>query len=313
MAMHRSLPLAVLLVVAINLAVTTCGGDNLTTPTPQSEHPRPHPDVTAPPAQTLVVAGNIATCSTTRDEATAALITGTPGTVLALGDNALPNGTLTNYTNCYGPSWGQFKDRTYAVLGNHEYDSSSTAAGAAGYFGAAAGPAGQGYYSVNLGAWHIVVLNDNLDFSAGSAQEQWLKADLAANTQQCTLAAWHQPRFFSSTTAGWTSSATRKILWDDLYAAGADVVLNGQQHFYERFAPQTPAGTVDNVAGIREFNVGTGGESVQAPTVIAANSEVTSTAYGVLKLTLDAGSYSWQFLSIPGSTGTADAGSGTCH
>ncbi len=265
-------------------------------------------------AQVVVAAGNIASCSNTRDEATASLIDGIPGTVLALGDNALPSGSAANHANCYSPSWGRHKSRTYAALGNKEYGTGS-ADPAFDYFGDRAGPRGLGYYSFDLGDWHIIVLNSNpsrVPFGAGSTQEQWLRADLAASTKSCTLALWHNPRFFSSNTAGWTSSSNIKILWDDLYAAGAELVLNGQQHHYERLAPMTPAGARDDARGIRQFNSGNGGESVESPIAIHPLSEARSTAFGVLKLTLRADSYSWEFVPmVPGQF--SDTGSGTCH
>jgi hypothetical protein len=259
----------------------------------------------------FIGAGNIASCSNDRDEATAKLIDANPGTVFALGDNAFPDGTLTDYNNCYGPTWGRHKSRTHPTPGNHEY-TSGTGTGYFDYWGAAAGVRNKGWYSYDLGDWHIIVLNDQVAFGAGSEQEVWLRTDLAASTKLCTLAYWHTPRFFSSTLAGWTSDGARKILWDDLYARGADIVLNGQQHQYERMAPMRPDGTRDDVNGIRSFNAGTGGESAGLPTAIHPNSETISAAFGVLKLTLGPGSYSWQFLTIPGSTYT-DSGSGSCH
>ena len=263
----------------------------------------------------LVGAGNIAQCDRTNDEATAALVANIPGTVFAAGDNVVVDGSLTDYTNCYDPSssWGQFKARTRPAVGDKEY-LTTDAAGYASYFGGAAGPAGSFYYSYDLGDWHIIVLNDNwthVPTAHGSPQEQWLQQDLAANTKQCTLAIWHQPRFTSNNT---TPRSAVKPLWDDLYAAGADVIVNAHYRNFERFAPQTPDGVADPVNGIREFVVGTGGQSgFQIPTVIAPNSEVrNSNTFGVLKLTLSAGSYTWEF--VPAGSGTfRDSGSGTCH
>lgn len=263
-------------------------------------------------SEVLLAAGNIATCGNNRDELTAQILDTIPGAVAPLGDNTFPDATY--YPTCYDPSWGRHKARTYAVLGNHEYQNGS-ADGAFDYFGDRAGPRGLGYYSYDLGDWHIIVLNSNgayVPFGAGSAQDQWLQADLTANTKRCTLAMWHHPRFFSSHTAGWNSSGSIKILWDRLYAAGADVVVNGQPHFYERFAPQRPDGTLDTAAGIREFNVGTGGESIQVPTAIAPHSEALAAAYGVLKLTLYADHYHWEFAPMTGES-YSDTGSGTCH
>src|SRR2546425_10426529 len=162
---------------------------------------------TSPGPVTLVGAGNIARCDRTNDEATANLLDGIPGTVFALGDAAYPNGTATNYANCYNASWGRHLARTYPATGNHDYDSSATAAAYFNYFGAAAGDPTKGYYSYDLGAWHIVVLNSNSSFvatAAGSPQETWLRADLAATTKQCVLALWHNPRFYSTTSTAFS-------------------------------------------------------------------------------------------------------------
>lgn len=263
---------------------------------------------------TLAGAGNITGCGADEDNATAALLDQIPGVVVALGDNVM-SGTLEDYRNCYDPSWGRHKDRTYAVLGNHEYDP-GTADGAFDYFGARVGPRGRGYYSFDLGAWHVVVLNDNdahVPYAAGSEQDQWLRDDLARTTQRCVLAMWHQPYFLSSNTAGFTVRPTRRTLWERLHAAGADVVLNGHQHHYERFAPMRPDGTRDDVNGIRQFNVGTGGESVALPTVtVHPNSELRSDRYGVLKLTLEPTGYRWEFLAADGS-GALDGGTASCR
>ena len=269
------------------------------------------------PAQTILAAGNIATCGTTNDEATAALLDTLQGTIFTLGDNVFPDGTLEAYTDCYEPSWGRHKARTYATLGNHEYRS-GTAAPSFNYFGDRAGPRDLGYYSLELGNWHIIVLNINdttvgdTNPFEGSAQDQWLQADLAANSKTCTLAVWHNPRFFSSNTLGWTSSAYVTTVWRRLYDAGVDVVLNGHQHHYERFPLMSPTGSLDEPNGMRAFNVGTGGESTEPMVAIAEHSAVRSDAFGVLKLTLDAGTYSWEF--VPAVAGQfSDNGVGSCH
>ena len=266
---------------------------------------------------TLVGAGNIARCDRTNDEATANILDAIAGTVFALGDAAYPNGTAATYTNCYDPTWGRQKARTYPVPGNHDYDSSATAAGYFGYFGAAAGDPTKGYYSYDLGAWHIIMLNSNNTYvstAAGSPQETWLKADLAATTKQCVLAMWHNPRFYSTTSSSFSPTTSVKPFWDDLYAAHAELILNAHMRDYERFAPQTPTGAADSVNGIREIIVGTGGEGLDSPnTLIIPNSQVRiSGVYGVLKLTLYDGSYSWQFVPVAGQTAT-DAGSASCH
>jgi len=263
----------------------------------------------------LVGAGDIASCSSSGDEATANLLDGISGTVFTLGDNAYDSGTATEYTNCYGPSWGRHRARTKPSPGNHEYNTTN-ATGYYGYFGSAAGDPTKGYYSYELGNWHIVVLNSNLSCAviscaAGSTQEQWLRADLAANTKPCTLAYWHHPRFNSGADHG--NDLDVAPFWDALYEFNADVILNGHEHVYERFAPQTPSAVADPVRGIRQFTVGTGGRSKYTFGTIQPNSEVRdATSYGVLKLTLHSNTYDWQFVPVAGSSFT-DSGTGSCH
>src|SRR5881396_862848 len=256
-------------------------------------------------------AGDIADCSGSGDEATAALLDNIAGTVFTAGDNVYPDGADAQFAQCYDPTWGRHKARTRPTPGNHDYHTSG-ASGYYGYFGSLAGPSGQGYYSYDIGAWHIISLNSNASMSAGSAQETWLRQDLAASTKQCTIAYWHHPRFSSGTQHGSMSSA--QPLWQALYDAGADIVISGHEHNYERFAPQTPTGTADPTRGIREFVVGTGGEShYNDQGTPLPNSELfNGTTFGVLKLTLSAGSYTWQFIPVSGGTFT-DSGSGSCH
>src|SRR5207237_4289562 len=171
-------------------------------------------------AQVLVGAGQIARCDFGNDERTAQLLEGIAGTIVTLGDNVQASGSLSDYQSCYAPSWGRHKARTRPSVGDRDYQTSD-AAGYFGYFGAAAGTAGRGYYSYDLGEWHIVVLNSNIGTAAGSSQAIWLKQDLAANPRQCTLAYWHHPRSSSRSTS---VRSYIKPLWDDLYAAGAEVV-----------------------------------------------------------------------------------------
>jgi len=304
---------AVALPLFLALAVATC--TEPTAPGSPPVEPGIRLKPAAPNGEVFVGAGDIAACTNDRDEQTAQLLDGIAGTVFTLGDNAYPNGTAIDYANCYDPTWGRHKARTYAALGNHEYDSGNADA-SFDYFGDRAGPRGLGYYSFDLGAWHIIVLNDNgafVPFKAGSVQDQWLLADLASNTKQCILAIWHQPRFYSSKNpTGSTEDPARKIFWDRLYAAGVDVVLSGHRHQYERFAPMDPAGNVDLENGIRAFIVGTGGESGDTPVLIAPNSEVRSPAFGVMKFTLRDGRYNWSFVPAPGTSFT-DSGSALCH
>ena len=260
-------------------------------------------------AAVLVGAGNITRCDYTNDEQTALLLDAIPGTVFTTGDNVRASGSLADFQTCYDPSWGRHKARTRPTPGAFDYQTAG-AAGYFSYFGAAAGTSGQGYYSYDLGSWHIIALNSNISTAAGSAQELWLKADLAATTKPCILAYWSHPRFSSYSTY---VRPEVKPLWDDLYAAGADVVLAGHYRLYERFAPQTPAGVRDDATGIRQFTVGTGGHGVETFGTPQPNSEVRqSGTYGVLKLTLRATGYDWQFVPIAGQTFT-DTGSNNCH
>jgi len=264
------------------------------------------------PGSTVVFvgAGDIAVGGGSQ-EATARLLDGIPGTVFTLGDNAYPDGTASNYATYYDPSWGRHKARTKPCPGNHDYHTAN-AAGYFAYFGSLAGPSGQGYYSFDLGDWHIISLDGEISTAVGSPQEVWLRADLAAHTNQCCLAYWHEPLFDSGNIHGGQSQYVQP-LWQALYDYHAEIILNGHEHIYERFAPQTPGGAADPANGIREFIVGTGGAGLYTVTTPKPNSEVHNTStYGVLKLTLGPGTYSWQFIPIAGQTFT-DSGSGTCH
>jgi PKD repeat protein len=265
-------------------------------------------------ANVLVGAGDIADCTVTEDSATAALVADTPGTVFTLGDNAYLHGTAAEFAACYEPTWGAVKARTKPVAGNHEYDTTNAAPYYA-YFGASAGDPAKGWYSYDIGTdWHVVVLNSNCAFvggcAAGSPQHQWLRADLAASTRPCTVAMWHHPRY-SSGTYGQDDITT--AFWQTLYEHGAELVLNGHEHDYERFAPQDPKGNLDPAYGMRQIVVGTGGASLRTLGSVAPHSEVRNvTVHGVLKLTLEDGSYDWRFLPIPGAT-MDEAGTGSCH
>ncbi len=258
----------------------------------------------------MVGAGDIAVCGSSGDEATALLLDNIEGTVFALGDLAYNDGTTAEFNNCYNPSWGRHKARTKPAPGNHEYQTPG-ATGYYGYFGAAAGDSAKGYYSYDVGDWYVVVLNSNITRTAGSAQELWLRSDLAASTKTCTLAYWHHPRFSSSSVHG--NDVSVQPFWQALYDFNADVILGGHDHTYERFAPQTPSGAADAARGIREFVVGTGGRGHYAIGTAKPNSQVRHTGtFGVLKLTLWAGNYAWEFVPVAGGTFT-DSGTGTCH
>jgi PKD repeat protein len=265
-------------------------------------------------ATVIVGAGDIARCNAGGDEQTAALLGGIGGTVITLGDNAYENGSAAEYANCYDPTWGTQKGRTLPAPGNHEYQTPG-ATGYFGYFGATAGDPSRGYYGYDLGSWHVIVLNSECAYiggcGAGSPEEQWLRADLAEHASANVLAIWHKPRFSSGTTHG--SDPTMGPFWNALYEYGADIILNGHEHNYERFAPQSPFGVSDATYGIRELVSGTGGASHYPFGSPIANSEVrNNTTFGVLKLTLDAASYSWEFVPVGGGSFT-DSGTTTTH
>jgi calcineurin-like phosphoesterase family protein len=270
----------------------------------------PSPDDVA----VLVGAGDIADCSDISGaEATTKLIEQIPGTVMAVGDLAYPDGTKENFA-CYDRTWGHFKDRTRPAVGNHEFHSTG-ATFYFQYFGAVAGDSKDGFYSYELGTWHIIVLNSECQevggCQAGSRQEKWLRADLADHPTACALAYFHKPLFSSGAKHG--NDPELKPLWQALYQANVDVAVGGHDHDYERFAPQTPDGIADAKHGIREFVVGTGGKSQRPFADPLPNTEIRNNdAFGVLKLTLHSKSYDWQFVPQAGKSFT-DSGTTGCH
>jgi hypothetical protein len=242
------------------------------------------------------------------------LLDNIPGTVFTAGDNTNPDGTTYEFTNHYDPTWGRHKARTKPAVGDHDYRTSG-ASGYFNYFGAVAGDPKKGYYSYNLGEWHAVVLNSNCTQIGGcgatSPMVTWLKQDLAANPRKCTVAYFHHPLFSSGSMHG--NMTQVKPIWDALYAANVEVVMNGNDHGYERFAPQDPNGKADSARGIREFVVATGGSGLYSYGTIQPNSEVrNNTTHGVLKLTLHPTSYDWKFVPVAGKTFT-DSGTTSCH
>ncbi|HEY6156408.1 MAG TPA: metallophosphoesterase [Gemmatimonadales bacterium] len=287
--------------------------------------------------QVFIGAGDIGECDKVHSVKTAAVIDTIAGTVFTLGDNAYPNGqpgdfTRTDGPGCWANTWGRFKKRIHPTPGNHEYAlRDTTAAGYFGYFGVAAHEQPTGWYSYDVGAWHIIVLNSNFLESQAlgrvlkmDTQLAWLSADLAAHPAACTLAMWHHPHFSSGPTHGAHLEETQptKPFWDTLYAHGADVILSGHEHNYERFAPQTPDSVADPVNGIREFVAGIGGGGYDTlATTTRANSEVSTTEHGVLKLTLTPGFYHWEFIPTSGPLGEldpstftfTDSGTASCH
>ncbi|HJS42182.1 MAG TPA: PKD domain-containing protein, partial [Gemmatimonadales bacterium] len=259
----------------------------------------------------MVGAGDISECSNNNDEATAVLLDGYAGDpVFTVGDNVYENGTTTEFNNCYNPTWGRHKARTFPVAGNHDYNTSN-ATGYYNYFGAAAGDPTKGYYSFDQGAWHIVVLNSNVPRDVNSPQLVWLRADLAASAKQCQLAIFHHPQWTNHPTRTNNDYNTRPF-WDALWSAGVELVVNGHDHHYVRFAPQTPKGGLDPT-GIRQITVGTGGAAPLYPFgPEGSNVEVRNNAtFGVLELKLRSGTYDWRFVPVAGQTFT-DAGTGAC-
>lgn len=233
--------------------------------------------------------------------------------VLALGDTQYGAGSSAEYRLSYDPSWGRFKGITYPVPGNNEYETPD-AAGYFAYFGESAGPQGKGFYSFDVAGWHVVGLNSQCwevgGCSGDDPQAEWLERDLAGAAARCTLAFFHHPRFSSSAPE---PNGSVKAIWQVLYANGVDVVLNGHNHNYERFAPQTPSGSADPIGGVREFVVGTGGVSLHPAQAPRANSEVVNDdTFGVLELILFPAGYEWRFIAVPDS-GFTDSGAASCH
>jgi hypothetical protein len=280
-------------------------------------------DISCDPGNSKFNSGN-GSSSNCRDKYTSDLILSNPSVaaVLPLGDNQYYCGGLAAFQASYDLSWGRLKSITYPSVGNHEYltsggtgcDASNTrAAGYFQYFGAAAGDPNKGYYSYDIGSWHLIALNSSCGMAGGcgrtTPQGVWLRSDLAAHPKQCLLAYWHIPLFSS----GGRANNNSRTFWDALYAAKADVVLTAHDHLYERFAPQSPGGAADPVNGIREFVAGTGGANHTSLAALAANSEIlNSDTFGVLELTLYPNRYDWQFVPEAGRSFT-DAGSQSCH
>ena len=272
----------------------------------------PTPVPSATPA-ILSGAGDIAICGQTGDDQTAEILKKLPGILFTTGDNNNESGTLWEFENCFGPSWGQFKDRIRPSTGNHEY-LVPDAADYFAYFGEIAGEIYKGYYSYDYGSWHIIVLNSNCGWVGGcgpsSPQIAWLEQDLERHPDQCSLAYWHDPRW-SSGLGG--SSFWLDAFWRVLYEHGVELVINGDDHNYERFAPQDPDGSLDLQNGIRQFVVGTGGAGQRPFNTILENSEVQhSGTFGVLKLELYEDHYKWEFLPIEGES-FKDSGQDFCH
>jgi calcineurin-like phosphoesterase family protein len=306
-------------IVIVSLVCLACGGGGGSTSTAPSPSPTAPPGTTTPaPTPTpgglpvlFVGAGDIGWC----DDLSAAFQTGRMvnafgAIAFTLGDNAYFEGSAKQYSDCYDPTWGAFKSRTFPAPGNHEYQSPG-ATPYYQYFGANAGTFGQGWYSYEAGDWHVISLNSNyrdgVAVSAGSAQAAWLTADLATHKNRCTLAYWHHPLFTSGPNR---PNTDMRDIWRILYSNGVDVILNGHDHLYERFAPQDPDGRLDVVRGIRQFTVGTGGAALYDVVALSANSERVIKQYGIMKLTLSSDRYDWDFIPLAGA---GDSGGLGCH
>lgn len=310
-----SLIFACLVLFSYNLNAQEVGG---LARTRTEKHSKSHPGKDSG-TFTLVGAGDVAWCGNLSGaEATAKLIDKIPGTVFVAGDLVYDRGLYQEFENCYQPTWGRFRERTKPVPGNHEYDG-SVASGYFRYWGAQAGEPDKGYYSFDLGAWHIIALNTNCGIKAlggcaeGSPEELWLRKDLAAHANACILAFGHHALFSSGLLERHARHPELRPFWKDLYTAHADLILAGHEHSYERFTPQDPEGHADPERGIRQITVGTGGRSHTYLGPPQQNSEVRNAdTFGVLKLALSPGKYRWEFVPEAGGT-FQDSGEGTCH
>ncbi len=257
-------------------------------------------------------AGGVGSGMRCRQRAVADLVASRrPAAFLPLGDIQYEDGTLAAFRASYDKAFGRFRSITYPVVGNHEYHTAG-AAGYFDYFGARAGARGKGWYSVDLGAWHVVALNANcgeVSCRAGSEQESWLRADLARNRSRCTLALWHQPRWSSGSEHGDSTSVAPLV--EALHAGGVDVLLSAHDHDYERFAPQNPDGVLDRARGVRQFVVGGGGKNLYTVSGKQNTEAKDDTTFGALFLTLSPSSYSWRYAAAVGSY--SDSGSTACH
>jgi acid phosphatase type 7 len=290
----------------VNVAVTTRSRERIRAGSRENSHPPRLVVITEDEPPVLAGAGDIAH-ENGHSERTAALLDAIdPDVVFTTGDNVYPNGTLAEYQAYYEPTWGRHKGKTEPIPGNHEYD--DPAGNAAGYFAYFDGI--DPYYAYNLGNWRVYALNSEISTATGSVQEMWLRNDLAAHPRQCVLAYWHRPRFSAAVHPG---DVRTKPLWDALYAAGAELVLAGHDHNYQRFVPMRGDGTTDDAYGLRQIVVGTGGRSHHGVNSTDPRLDASSTGvYGVLKLTLRRGRYDFDFVPEAGAT-YDDSGSRDCH
>ena len=285
--------------VALTIGIAACGAEITSPSTPDID------DVAV-----LVGAADIAVCGAGGSMETGRMLDTQQGTVFVAGDIAYTEGTAEQFRACYDPVWGRHKARTRPAPGNHEYGSAGAAPYFA-YFGSNAGPSGLGYYRYHKGSWLVFSLNSNIEGAERMAQLEWLRRELATQSD-CTVAYFHHPLFSSGPHGTVPPMPVVADFWRELYAAGADVVITGHEHFYERFAPQNPDGASDPRFGLRQFIVGTGGAPMTQPVRRAPNSEAVVLTFGLLRLTLEAQSYRWDFLSVDGGA-IRDSGTGSCH
>jgi acid phosphatase type 7 len=299
----RAVRIAVILLLAA-VSMARCSN-----PGAPSSDPPPSPSPPIDPGPfVLVGAGDIAICGSPGPQATATLLDGIPGTVFTAGDNTYPSGRMSEFQQCYEPTWGRHLGRTRPTPGNHDYGT----AGAGPYyeyFGSRAGPSGLGYYSYRLGPWLILALNSEVDSRPGSAQMQWLTAELATKATPCMAAIWHRPLFTSGPNG---ENRDMQDFWRVLYEFGVEFIINGHDHLYERFTAQDPTGRPDPAAGIRQFTVGTGGVDLYHAVGIKPNSRAISSSWGVIKFTLTDGAYQWEFIPAAGFS-FRDSGNEICH
>jgi hypothetical protein len=306
-------------VLVLAALVSHCGGSPAPAPSPlptlQPQRdtepapppPAPPPAVSFAPPETLVGAGDIAMCDTPGAEQTARLLDAIPGTVFTAGDNTYPSATERSFKDCYGPTWGRHRSRTRPSPGNHDYDASN-AAYYYQYFGANAGD-GRGYYSYRLGDWLVLSLNSNVAAGEGSPQYQWVESTLRDQPSRCALAYWHHPVITSGPNG---DHPHMQALWGLLVERGVELVMSGHDHIYERYTPMDAHLGPDPVGGTRLFIAGTGGARPYPIVARKPQSEVQSSVWGVLKLTLRGDAYDWEFVAVPG-TGFHDAGTASCR
>jgi acid phosphatase type 7 len=274
----------------------------------ESSGPIFRPGLPTPQTAVLVGAGDIGECGpTSGSDMTARLLDSTEGTVFTAGDNAYPSGRAQDFRTCYEPTWGRHKARTRPAPGNHDYEVPG-AADYFAYFGANAGPVGQGYYSYTAGNWLVLSLNSNVPIGRASAQMAWVQTELTMSASRCAMAYFHHSPFSSG---GHGDHLYLHDMWRELHSQGVEIVVAAHDHLYERFAPMNGEGRLDTAQGTRLFIAGTGGARLVAFVRAAPNSEVRLSQFGVLKLTLRPGAYQWEFLQASGGVG--DSGTGTCH